>query len=205
MIRLRSFARVDDQGLARVEDHPVHRASSRGRGPDDDGGLARVARATAIVDELDARHGQELFGLARRSGLSDTAAEDAVQDALLRLWLEVRGGVDIIDAKAWTFRTLYRIAMDQHRVRRRMSDLVDRLALAPPRVLDRDEARRISVWQLVDRLPLRQRQVLYLRFKADMTFEQVGSVMGITSSAARAHAAFASVRLRENLGDEWAG
>jgi RNA polymerase sigma-70 factor, ECF subfamily len=204
MIRLRSSARMDDRGLARVEHHPVLRASTRGRGPADDGDLARVARATAIVDELDARHGQELFGLARRSGLSDGAAEDAVQDALLRLWLEVRGGVDIIDPKAWTFRTLYRVAMDQHRVRRRMAELVDRLSLAPPRVLDRDEARRISVWELVDRLPLRQRQVLYLRYKADMTFEQAASVMGITASAARAHATFAGVRLRERLGEEWA-
>ena len=202
MIRMRLFARVDDEGLGRVEHHPVRRSSNRR--PDDDGDQARVARATAIVDDLDERHGQELFGLARRSGLSDAAAEDAVQDALLRLWLEVRGGLDIIDAKAWTFRTLYRVAMDQHRLRRRMTELVDRLSLAPPRVLDRDEARRISVWDLVDRLPLRQRQVLYLRYKADMTFEQAASVMGITSSAARAHATFAGVRLRERLGEEWA-
>jgi len=164
----------------------------------------RIARANDVVNELDSRHGQALFGLARRSGLADDAAEDAVQEALLRLWLEVRTGVEIIDPRAWTFRTLYRIAMDQHRLRRRAADLRDRLARRPPRVIDPDQAERLSVWMLVDRLPTRQRQVLYLRYKADMTFEQAAKVMGITASAARSHATFASVRLRDALGPEWA-
>ena len=201
MIRLlakRSAAGVDDTGVPR-EQAPAGIVRVSGRAADQ----RHLDHANDVVNDVDVRHGQELFGLARRSGLSDDAAEDAVQDALLRLWLEVRAGVDIIDARAWIFRTLYRIAMDQHRVRRRAEELWDRLARRTPHVLDHDEAQRISVWTLVDRLPTRQRQVLYLHYKADMTFEQAAQVMGITASAARSHATFASVRLREAIGQDW--
>jgi RNA polymerase sigma factor (sigma-70 family) len=171
-----------------------------GRGDAKDRGRAR---ATAAVEEVDAQHGRHLFGLARRSGLAEDAAEDAVQEALLRLWLEVRSGVEIIDPKAWAFRTLYRIAMDDHRLRRRAADLVARLDHRPGPAMDADAAERISVWKMVDRLPSRQRQVLYLRYRADMTFDHIAAVMGITSSAARTHASLASVRLRGILEEGW--
>ena len=163
----------------------------------------RVRRADRVLEEVDERHGQDLFGLARRSGLADEAAEDAVQEALLRLWLEVRAGVDIIEPRAWTFRTLYRLAMDEHRLRRRASDLLARLPRPQRGSTETDDLDRRSIWTLVDRLPTRQRQVLYLRYKADMSFDQIASVIGITASAARAHASFAAVRLRGSLGPEW--
>ena len=161
---------------------------------------AGVERADRVVLALDTEHGQALFGLARRSGLSDTAAEDAVQETLLRLWLETRSGVDILDPRAWAFRTLYRIAMDEHRFRRRALQLVGRLAPRPREIVDPDVAERITIWAQVDRLPTRQRQVVYLRYQSDLTFDEIGVVMGITASAARAHATFAGARLREALG-----
>jgi RNA polymerase sigma factor (sigma-70 family) len=58
----------------------------------------------------------------------------------------------------------------------------------------------MTIWSLVDRLPLRQRQVMYLRYRADMTFEEIGVVMAITPSGARSHVAKASATLRRSLG-----
>jgi RNA polymerase sigma factor (sigma-70 family) len=162
-----------------------------------------IARADATVEHVDREFGQQLFGLARRSGLSDAEADDAVQDTLIKLWLEIRSGLEILEPRAWTFRVLYRVAMDRHRVRRRALDVLARLSPSGRAGVDPDVIDRISLWTIVDRLPTRQRQVLYLRYKADMAFGQVAAVMGITASAARAHAAFAAVRLRETLGEEW--
>jgi RNA polymerase sigma factor (sigma-70 family) len=160
-------------------------------------------RADRVLREVDQEHGQILLGLAIRSGLAHDAAEDAVQEAMFRLWQEVRKGVDIIDPRAWTFRTLYRIAMDEHRIRRRTGDVLARLSTRSWKTLDPDIAQRISIWSLVDRLPTRQRQVLYLRYKADLSFDQIAATLGITASAARAHATFAGARLRSAIGTEW--
>jgi RNA polymerase sigma factor (sigma-70 family) len=160
-------------------------------------------RADRVVEDVDREHGQQLLGLAIRSGLGHEAAEDAVQEALLRLWLEVRKGVDIIEPRAWAFRTLYRIAMDEHRYRRRVADITAQLSTRSWRAIDPDVAQRISIWGLVDQLPTRQRQVVYLRYKADLSFDQIAAVMSITASAARAHATFAAEKLRAAIGGAW--
>ena len=61
------------------------------------------------------------------------------------------------------------------------------------------------MWAEVDRLPTRQREVLYLRYRSDLTFEAIGEVLGITSSAARSHAtqAMATLRQRFPTGGAW--
>ena len=55
---------------------------------------------------------------------------------------------------------------------------------------------RLVVWNEVDRLPERQRAVLYLRYRADLSFGTIGHVLGITASAARSHATQAVGTLR---------
>jgi RNA polymerase sigma-70 factor (ECF subfamily) len=178
-------------------------------GPENVAGFAphsgdpEARHADAVLRTVDQDHGQGLLGLAIRSGLPHDAAEDAVQEALVRLWREVRRGVEILDPRAWTYRTLYRIAMDEHRVRRRAADIAATLSTRTWKSLDPDIAQRISIWALVDQLPTRQRQVLYLRYKADLSYDQIAAVMGISASAARAHATFATERLRGAIGREW--
>jgi RNA polymerase sigma factor (sigma-70 family) len=154
-----------------------------------------------IVEDLHRRQGQLLWGFARRLGLDDAEAEDVVQEALLRLWHELRNGAPIERPDAWAFRTTYRLAMDRHRLRRRWRMFRERLA--PPThdsVNRRDEA--IAAWAEVDRLPQRQRQVVYLRFRADLAFAIIGEVLGIEAATARSNATRALATLRERLGEE---
>jgi RNA polymerase sigma-70 factor (ECF subfamily) len=186
------MAPVNDE---RGRDHSVAGPAATVNGFD----LARVQTADHVVERVDLGSGQNLYGLARRAGLDDQSAEDAVQETLVRLWLEVRSGTDILDPPAWSFRTLYRIAMDQHRLRRRVHELVERIGRRPPPT-PVDIVQQMTIWSLVDRLPLRQRQVMYLRYRVDMTFEEIALVMTITPSGARAHAAKASASLRRSLG-----
>ena len=155
-----------------------------------------------VVIDLERRQGQALFGFVRRLGLSDAQAADAVQDVLLRLWAEIRAGRSIEQPKAWAFRAIYRLAMDQHRLQRRIGAIVERLGRSDASDPGHDTSDRVAVWAEVARLPERQRHVLYLRYRADLSFEEIASVMGITASAARSHAAQATATLRRRLGDE---
>lgn len=174
----------------------------------DEGSAFRVAARVGVADradrqvivDLEARHGQTLFGFVRRLGLSDEQAADCVQEVLLRLWAELGRGTTVLDPKGWAFRSIYRLAMDEHRLRRRVAGLVSLLAggatVQRPPSADVD---RIAVWTEVDRLPERQRNVLYLRYRADLAFDEIGVVLGITASAARSHATQATATLRRRL------
>jgi RNA polymerase sigma factor (sigma-70 family) len=163
-------------------------------------GSAAIAaqRDQEVVVDVQARSGQALFGYARRLGLSDEQATDAVQEGLVRLWRELRRGTQLERPEAWTFRAVHHLAMDQHRLRRRVEGLAEslrRAASEPPR----DAVDRIAVWSEVDRLPSRQRQVLYLRYRADLTFDDVAAVLGISAGAARSHASRGVEQLRSRF------
>jgi RNA polymerase sigma factor (sigma-70 family) len=155
-----------------------------------------------IVTELERCDGQPLFGFARRMGLNDSQADDAVQETLVRIYVELRRGVVILNPRAWAFRACYRLCMDLHRSRTRLGRVTERIRPVPARPSDREVDDRLAVWAEVDRLPLRQRQVVYLRYSADLTFEEIGTTLGITSSAARSHDAQARAVLRQRLAAE---
>ncbi|MBA3307444.1 MAG: hypothetical protein H0T04_02025 [Chloroflexi bacterium] len=52
-----------------------------------------------------------------------------------------------------------------------------------------------------DRLPARQRHVLYLRYRADLSFDDVAAGLAISPGAARTLASRALERVRRELAD----
>jgi RNA polymerase sigma factor (sigma-70 family) len=154
-------------------------------------------QASAVADVHD-RRGRELFGLCRRLGLDEDEANDAVQETFLRMWSESSRGIVIVDPEGWAFRVAYRIAMDHHRLGRLAHSLADRLMDVQVRD-DVDPADRMAVWATVDKLPPRQRAVLYLRYRADLDYERIAAVMGITANGARNDASAATATLRKRL------
>ncbi len=156
--------------------------------------------AGALVTWIERVYGQALFGFARRLGIDDEAAADVVQEGLMRLYDALGGRTQLEDPRAWVFTVVYRLAMDEHRRRDRSSRL-DGLAArrGDPEADPVACSERAMVWAEVDRLPERRRAVLYLRYRADLPFEVIGRVLGITSSAARSHATQAIATLRGRL------
>jgi RNA polymerase sigma factor (sigma-70 family) len=153
------------------------------------------------VEDVHERRGRELFGLCRRMGLDDDEANDAVQETFLRMWKESLPGIVILDPEGWAFRVAYRLAMDHHRVVRLARSVADRLA-ARPTPDEIDPTDRMAVWAAVDRLPPRQRAVLYLRYRADLSYERIAEIMGITANGARNDASVATASLRRRLANE---
>lgn len=179
--------RVVDRSLDRPEQQAV-------------GGDVTVPGDPDLVARLEAQQGQAMFGFVRRLGLTDAQAQDCVQEGLLRLWSELQRGTEVLDPQAWVYRTIYRIAMDEHRLRRRVDGLISILGgRSAPEPFHHDQTDRIAVWGEVDRLPARQRQVLYLRYRADLPYGEIGTVLGMTASAARSHATQAMHTLRVRL------
>jgi DNA-directed RNA polymerase specialized sigma24 family protein len=101
-----------------------------------------VAMAVGLADG----DAQALFGFVRRLGLNDAQADDAVQETLTRLLAEYRRGIVIANPRAWAFRSIYRLAMDEHRLDRRVRLLVARLGSRGGGGARPDLADRIAVW-----------------------------------------------------------
>ncbi len=100
------------------------------------------------------------------------------------------------EPEAWLFRTVHNLAMDHHRRTRRVR-FVD-----PERSPDASEAaseQSIDLWAAVDRLPERQRAVIYLRYRADFDFATIGGILSISAIGARANAFRALRRLRQEI------
>jgi RNA polymerase sigma factor (sigma-70 family) len=165
-------------------------------------GDASTAALEQRVTEHYERRGRELWGLARRLGASDDQAAEVVQEVHLRLWQELHRGTAIGDIDAWSFRVAYRLIMDHHRLGRRVGELVARLTTSRLEAATHDVDDALSLWPVVDRLPERERVTLYLRYRADLSYEQIGQVMGITTASARTYGSRGVERLRSLVGDE---
>lgn len=163
--------------------------------------LSETDALRATIVNLQADRGAELWGLARHLGLSPDEADDAVQETLVRLWAALRNGQDIQRMDAWAFRAVYRLAMDRHRWRRRVRLLAERVG-KPERHSTVDHADRMAIWEAVEGLPERQRLAIYLRFRADLPYEEIGAILGIEPPSARSHVSRALDALRVELGEE---
>lgn len=152
----------------------------------------------SVVEDLYRERGRQLWAFGRRLGLQPEECDDAVQEAHLRLWTRLADGAAVDDPAAWLFRVFYRLAMDRHRLSRRVRDLLDRWP-GHDHTLAADPLDGLSVWAAVDRLPPRQRAAVYLHYRADLTFDRVGVVMGITPGAARTYTSRGLATIRERL------
>jgi len=168
-----------------------------------------MAESSALVEHRVTEHyerrGRELWGLARRLGATPEQSADVVQEVHLRLWHELQRGTPVVDIDAWAFRVAYRLVMDQHRLGRRVQGLIDRLTVGRMESVTHDSDDVLSLWPLVDRLPARERVTLYLRYRADLSFAQIGQVMGITTASARTYGSRGIERVRGMVGDDREG
>jgi len=146
-----------------------------------------------VVSELFLAHHRRLVGLASLLVDDRTSAEDVVQDAfagLYRRWRQLR---DPNAAIACLNRAVVNGSRDSLRQGRRagtaMLRLVPRseaLASAENDAVQHQEADHL--WAAVTALPMRQRQVLVLRYYLDQSEADIADTLGISRGSVKTHA-----------------
>lgn len=136
---------------------------------------------------------------------SESDAEDAVQDAVLKAWRHFgrfRRGSDL---RPWLFTIVANECRLQRRSRWwsviRRSEVPDDLADST----SSGDAETVDLRQALYRLPHDQRFVLILRYYLDLSYEEVAQTLGISTKAAKSRTYRAVERLRlspEVLPDE---
>ena len=61
---------------------------------------------------------------------------------------------------------------------------------------------RLTLWQAVQRLPVRQRAVIVLRYYEDLTEQQIAEVLGCSRGTVKSQASAALVTLRRTTGED---
>ena len=125
---------------------------------------------------------------------SRPAAEDAVQEALLRAWERSEKGQELDSLEAWV--TTVALNLSRSGLRRLRSERRARARLAAPRGIEPD-VQRLDVERALSTLPRRQREAVVLRYYLQLDTREVASALGIgegtvKSTLFRARAALAT-------------
>jgi RNA polymerase sigma factor (sigma-70 family) len=126
------------------------------------------------------------------------AAEDAVQEALVRAWIRSERGQQVESLPAWVTavalnltRSGWRRTMAERRARRRFPERSS--MVSPP------SEEHVDVARALEALPRRQREVAVLRYLLEMSTTEVAATLGITEGTVKSSLARARAHLAETL------
>jgi RNA polymerase sigma-70 factor (ECF subfamily) len=136
-------------------------------------------------------YGGELLKHARR--LAGDAAEDVLQDALLRALRAYPRLKHAEHLRAWLYRVTTSAAIDHHRARKREVVTGD-----PPTVATHDTYDDGAFEALIEPLSENARAALRLRFVDDLDYDGIADRLGCSAVAARQRVSTAVRTLRES-------
>jgi RNA polymerase sigma-70 factor, ECF subfamily len=145
-----------------------------------------------------------LFRVAYSVLRDQAEAEDAVQDALVRVLLHRTALPAVRDLRVWLVRIVWNLALDRKR-RKRPEQLNEIFAESlisatiPADVAVEDGQRLRAVLREMERLPKGERHVLLLSAVEELNTAEIAQVLQRSESAVRALLARARARLRERL------
>lgn len=153
------------------------------------------------VGELYDLYADELFGFSLWLTGNRTDAADVVQEVFVRLLARVGRLRGVRRPRAYLLRVARSVSIDRHRRSRRHQPaeaLDERLLIAEIEdPVCRLDAQRLGRW--LRRLPAKQRGALYLRFFSELTYAEIGKVMGIPAFTAASRCRLGTGRLRSWL------
>ncbi|GAB3853515.1 SigE family RNA polymerase sigma factor [Nocardioides maradonensis] len=156
------------------------------------------------MDELVAAHGDRLLRVAYLLTGEQSAAEDLLQDTLLRAQQKWAAVSRADNTGAYVRQMLVNLHLSQAR-RRRVATVSLEIAGSAAWVGTDDPgdlvAQRQQLRDALQRLPPRQRAVLVLRFYEDLDDTAIGDALNISPSTVRSTAARGLTSIRSTLDD----
>ena len=155
-------------------------------------------------EELVRRHQHGAVGIAYRLLGDEHRAQDAAQEAFLRVWEHADTYRPTAAFRTYLYRILTRLCIDQRRKRRPTTgepmDAFPATGDLPDDALERRE-RAVLVRAALGRLPGRQHVAIVLRHYEALSYEEIGAVMHCSARAVDSMLLRARRRLSEWLDD----
>ncbi len=136
---------------------------------------------------------------ARQWVQSRADAEDIVQEAFVRIWRRQHS----IQNRGLLFAAVRSISLDllrrdARRARREATAVLESEQTTEPHFASDDESQR-ALADAVDRLPNEQREVVVMKIWNELTFQEIGTVLGISQNTAASRYRYALTNLKKNL------
>jgi RNA polymerase sigma-70 factor (ECF subfamily) len=162
---------------------------------------------TASFEALVRRHVDRLYGAARLMLRDTDLAEDAVQQALIRTWKDIRSLRDPDRFEPWLHKLLVRACYDEARRRRRWLAEVPALAVVETGAVDAALGERDLIERAFRSLSPEHRAVLVLHFYLDLTPADIAIRLDLPGGTARSrlHYALAGLRAAIEAGERGGG
>ncbi len=133
-------------------------------------------------------------------------AQDAVQEALVSAWKDMRALRDPEAWDAWLHRVVVRACYKQAKKDRRRTQVELQVLPGPEPArrfdLSMSFAERDEMEQELGRLPIDQRTLMVLHYYADLTLEQAAEILDIPLGTAKSRLHRGLRTLRESMRDE---
>ena len=150
---------------------------------------AEDAAISALVDQ----YAGALYRVAYSVLRNPTDAEDAVQEAFLRVLRHRQTLTEVRDHRVWLIRIVWNIALDRKRrakTRPETDDVTELARVLPSTGLSAEELAAAAqhharVLACVEQLPAKEREVLLLSAFEELTSVEIAAVLSITESSVR--------------------
>ncbi len=128
------------------------------------------------------------------------AAEDAVQEALVRAWQRDDGGAPIDSLDAWV--ATVALNLSRSGIRRAIAErkAKHQLATDAPTSAAAAEGDTVDLERALSRLPRRQRETVVLRYLLEMDTREVAAVLKVSEGTVKSQLARARANLAADLG-----
>lgn len=148
-----------------------------------------------------------LFSYVRGIVRDEDLANDLLQDMFVKLWMKKTFIGPIGNVKSYFFTTIRSLALNHIRQSKLQNKKLENLAFADIQFsaeelnFEREEGleRTRTISLALEKLPERQREILYLRFYEGMDYDQIVTVTGIKYQSVLNHIHRAVQRLREDF------
>lgn len=145
--------------------------------------------------------GKRMFHLAYRlMGYQRQPAEDAVQEALIKLWRFAPNWQPTGSVEAYVSRIVYNACIDMHRRQKPTEEMPEEIAV-PDTILQTilDKEQRRLLLAAVEKLPERQKEAILLCYMGENSQSHVARMLGTTEKSIERLLARGRKRLRELL------
>jgi len=161
-----------------------------------DSAINEEARRRAVDDALAGlvdQYASSLYRVAYSVLRNPADAEDAVQEAFLRVLRHRDSLGEVRDHRVWLIRIVWNIVLDRKRrakTRPETDDVAELARVLPSTGLSAEEVaaaaqHHAQVLACVEQLPVKEREVLMLSAFEELSSVEIATVLGITESSVR--------------------